>query len=546
MQTNHQQTQSNATKQPNVTASFSHFNLPQALNKALADLGFKQPTPVQAHTIQPALAGQDLMVSAQTGSGKTLAFLLPCLSQILNQPSPQPNNPHKKPRHKNSQPRILVVCPTRELVEQVSQDAIKLVKHTKGIRVASVIGGMPYGKQLAALKGATLVVATPGRLLDLAERNQVNLTGVQHLVLDEADRMLDLGFSEDLAKIAQLTQKREQTLLFSATFADNIVNLAKSFMQNPQRIELSNSQNSHSDISQSLYWADDQNHKEALLCHWLQQAHVKQAVIFVSTQVETETLAAHLTQKGYQAIALHGAMPQNARMRRLKSLRSGRAKILVATDVAARGLDVPNISHVINYGLPMRHEDYVHRIGRTGRAGRKGTAITVAMHKERGKVRALQQFLTRDIEVLEVVGLEPNPKLANKPTFKKRRRKPANSQRSKRQNRQQTDGFNANKKQPSSPHYKHNRATQKKADVLQTNKQGKPNHTKKPHKPNTDDTVAKKPYAKKYTKNHNHSDVGGKKRYGKHHKAFTDNSLNDNSLYAGKVHHRKKRQRKES
>ncbi len=401
---------------PMPLPEFADFDLPKPLLTALDKLGFSNPTLVQEKTLESALKGNDLMVSAQTGSGKTVAFLLPCLSHVLN------TLPPAHSRHKKARPQVLVVCPTRELVQQVTQDTINLVKDCKGIRVASIMGGMSYPKQIAGLKGAQIVIATPGRLLDLESRNNIQLNDVSHMVLDEADRMLDLGFSEDLDKIAKLCEKREQTLLFSATFAKNIVGLAENLMFEPERIELANTQDKHSDISQSLYWTDDEVHKQALLMHWLEHEPIDQVVIFTPTQVETERLALALRKAGHNAIDLHGGMRQFMRMKQIKKLREGKAKILVATDVAARGLDVPSISHVINYGIPMKNEDYVHRIGRTGRAGRQGHAITVSTHADRRKVFALQHFLKQDIEVCEVEGLEPKP-------YQPRRDKKKNSRR---------------------------------------------------------------------------------------------------------------------
>lgn len=407
-----------SAKTPDITPLFSDFELPKSLLTSLDSMGFTQPTAVQEQTLQSALAGNDLMVSAQTGSGKTVAFLLPCLAHVIN------TLPPSHSRHKKSRPKVLIICPTRELVQQVTQDAINLVKHTRGVRIASVMGGMSYGKQIANLKGAQVVIATPGRLLDLAQRNNIQLNDVSHMVLDEADRMLDLGFSEDLASISALCEQRQQTLLFSATFADEIVGLAKKLMEEPERIALANTQDKHSDISQALYWADDADHKQALLMHWLANEPINQAVIFTPTKVETEKLALNLRKAGYSVVDLHGGMRQYIRMKQIKKLRDGKAKILVATDVAARGLDVPSISHVINYGIPMKNEDYVHRIGRTGRAGRKGYAITVAMQADRRKVFALQKFLAQDIDVFEVAGLEPTPYQPRKKRPNRRRGKP--------------------------------------------------------------------------------------------------------------------------
>ena len=399
-------------------SNFEALGLAAPLLHAVAQLGFTQPTSVQAQAIPAALKGGDWMVSSQTGSGKTAAFLLPMLHRLLHAGAPA--------QTKVATPRAVVLCPTRELAQQVAADAIDLMrgvgdalradsKHhplrdsARGLRVATVVGGMPFGKQLFDLRGAQLVIATPGRLLDLHTRGQIRLDGAAVLVVDEADRMLDLGFADDLAAIQDATAQREQTLMFSATFAPRIMALAAKLMRTPGRLELATAHDVHADITQTLHWADDMGHKQKLLEHWLADAEVDQAVVFASTQTDTEAIAEALQRMGHSAIALHGAMPQAVRNRRLQNVRDGRVRVLVATDVAARGLDVPSISHVINFGLPMKAEDYVHRIGRTGRAGRSGTAITIAEHRERGKIRAIEAYTRQPIEASVIAGLEPTP-----------------------------------------------------------------------------------------------------------------------------------------
>ena len=388
------------TEQTN--SSFASMGLAAPLLKAIENLGFTQPTPVQAEAVPAAIKGGDWMVSSQTGSGKTAAFLLPVINAIMAGSNNSPIDLHRV-----IGPAALVLCPTRELAQQVAQDAIDLLKNSKGIRVATVMGGMPYGKQMAGLRGALLVVATPGRLLDLAQRRQIHLADVKTLVVDEADRMLDLGFAEDLEDINHLCQKREQTLMFSATFAPRIMSLAARLMKNPGRLELASASDRHTQITQSLHWADNMIHKEKLLDHYLRDAELEQAVVFASTQVETDRLADALAEQGHAVAALHGAMPQKVRAHRLKQLRSGHVRVLVATDVAARGIDVPTITHVFNFGLPMKAEDYVHRIGRTGRAGRTGKAITFAEHRDRMKVRTIEALTDQRIPVAVVPGLEP-------------------------------------------------------------------------------------------------------------------------------------------
>ncbi|HEY1391865.1 MAG TPA: DEAD/DEAH box helicase [Methylibium sp.] len=407
-------------------SSFEALGLAAPLLRAVADLGFEQPTAVQAEAIPAALKGGDWMVSSQTGSGKTAAFLLPVLHAILAQGLPERPARQGKGGYAPRQavaPLAVVLCPTRELAQQVAADAIDLVRGSRGLRVATVVGGMPFGKQLADLQGASLVVATPGRLLDLSERRQIRLDAVQVLVVDEADRMLDLGFAEDLEAIHQQCAQRSQTLMFSATFAPRIMKLATQVMREPGRLELATAQDVHTSITQTLHWADSTAHKRKLLDHWLRDAALEQAVVFASTQVDADAIAEDLQQQGHAAVALHGAMPQSVRNRRLQNLRDGHIRILVATDVAARGIDVPSISHVINFGLPMKAEDYVHRIGRTGRAGRSGQAITLAEHRERHKIRAIEQFTRQPIAASTIAGLEPTPpkpRPAHEPRFNAR------------------------------------------------------------------------------------------------------------------------------
>ena len=252
----------------------------------------------------------------------------------------------------------------------MAHDAIELVKHCRGIRIANVVGGMPYQLQIAKLQNANLVVATPGRLLDLQRSMQIKLDQVQFLVVDEADRMLDLGFSDDLAEVNDLTAQRKQTMMFSATFAPRIQQLAMRVMHDGgsgvKKVTIDTPQEKHASIKQVLFWADNSQHKRKLLDHWLRDTTINQAIVFASTQVECDGLANDLQQDGFSAVALHGALSQGLRNRRLMALRSGQVQVLVATDVAARGIDVPTITHVFNYGLPMKAEDYTHRIGPHG------------------------------------------------------------------------------------------------------------------------------------------------------------------------------------
>ncbi len=438
---------------PEVPNGFIALGLASELIQAVKDLGFTQPTIVQQKTIPLAMQGHteaaakdarfiDLMVSSQTGSGKTAAFLLPVLHTLLTQQAQAeakeredyqravaeaaakgeapPKRAKRKdptnPRHFTAPtPGALVVCPTRELAQQVAHDAIDLVQHCRGLRIANIVGGMPYQLQIAKLQNANLVVATPGRLLDLQRSMQIKLDQVQFLVVDEADRMLDLGFSDDLAEINQLTIARKQTMMFSATFAPRIQQLAARVMREPQRITIDNPQEKHVNIKQVLFWADNAQHKRKLLDHWLRDTGINQAIVFASTQIECDGLANDLQQDGFDAVALHGALSQGLRNRRLMALRQGQVQILVATDVAARGLDVPTITHVFNFGLPMKAEDYTHRIGRTGRAGRDGLAVTFAEFRDRRKIFDIEAFTRQPIKAEVVPGLEPQQRSPEAP-----------------------------------------------------------------------------------------------------------------------------------
>ena len=438
------------TAEPN---GFIELGLAPELVQAVADLGYTQPTAVQCKAIPLAMGqgGQggrciDLMVSSQTGSGKTAAFLLPVLHTLIGQQAeaeaearaeydravaeaaargeaPPKRAKRKDPTNarnfKPAVPGALIVCPTRELAQQVAHDAIDLVKHVRGLRVANVVGGMPYQLQIAKLQNADLVVATPGRLLDLQRSMQIKLDKVQFLVVDEADRMLDLGFSDDLAEINQLTSQRKQTMMFSATFAPRIQQLAMRVMHDGgssvQKIQIDTPQEKHANIKQMLYWADNAQHKRKMLDHWLRDTTINQAIVFASTQIECDGLATDLQQEGFSAVALHGALSQGLRNRRLMALRNGQVQILVATDVAARGIDVPTITHVFNFGLPMKAEDYTHRIGRTGRAGRDGLAVTFAEFRDRRKIYDIESYSRQQFKAEVVPGMEPSQRAPQAP-----------------------------------------------------------------------------------------------------------------------------------
>jgi len=431
-----------------VPNGFAKLGLAPELVSAVAEMEFTQPTAVQEKVIPMAMVSNtadsatgftDLLVSSQTGSGKTAAFLLPVLHTLLQRQVEAANRereefdaavaaaiakgevPPKRPKRKDptntrnfkaATPGALVLCPTRELAQQVAHDAIDLVRHCRGLRIASVVGGMPYQLQIAKLQNADLVVATPGRLLDLQRSMQIKLDQVKFLVVDEADRMLDLGFADDLAEVNQLTTLRQQTMMFSATFAPRIQQLAARVMRTPQRVTIDSPQEKHANIKQVLFWADNATHKRKLLDHWLRDTSINQAIVFASTQVECDGLANDLQQDGFSAVALHGALSQGLRNRRLMALRNGQVQILVATDVAARGIDVPTITHVFNFGLPMKAEDYTHRIGRTGRAGRDGIAVTFAEMRDRRRIFDIEAYSRQQFKSETIPGLEPQQRMA--------------------------------------------------------------------------------------------------------------------------------------
>ena len=393
--------------------SFDTLGLHASLVRAVTDAGYTQPTEVQSRAIPPAMAGQDLMVSSSTGSGKTASFVLPALMRVLasreQQRAEAPRGDSGPRQYRPATgPRVLVLCPTRELAMQVAKATVDYGRHISGLRVATVVGGVPYGAQLKALRGPLdVLIATPGRLIDHMESGKALLANVELLVLDEADRMLDMGFIEPIQHIAGATPATRQTMMFSATFAGFVGRLAEQLLNKPQRIDISSHTEAHADIEQRLHWADDLTHKNALLDHILTERSMEQAVVFTSTQRDADWLADRLADMGHHVASLHGGHPQGRRTRVLQGLRTKHLKILVATDVASRGIDVPSISHVINYGLPMKEEDYVHRIGRTGRAGRTGLAVTLAERRDSGMIHRIQRYTTQRIPATMIEGLEP-------------------------------------------------------------------------------------------------------------------------------------------
>ncbi|WP_263336492.1 DEAD/DEAH box helicase [Neisseria sp. Marseille-Q5346] len=382
-----------------MSIKFADLNLDKNILSAVRSEGYESPTPIQAQAIPFALEGRDIMASAQTGSGKTAAFLLPTLQRLT-----------KRSEKPGKGPRALVLTPTRELAAQVEKNALAYAKNMRWFRTVSIVGGASFGYQTRALsKPVDLIVATPGRLMDLMQSGKVDFDRLEVLILDEADRMLDMGFIDDIETIVEATPSDRQTLLFSATWDGAVGKLARKLTKDPETIEVERVDD-QGKIEEQLLYCDDMRHKNRLLDHILRDANIDQCVIFTSTKAMTEVIADELYEKGFAANCLHGDMPQGWRNRTLMDLRKGRCKILVATDVAARGIDVPTITHVINYDLPKQAEDYVHRIGRTGRAGRTGIAITFAEVNEYVKVHKIEKYIGRKLPELTIEGMEPTRK----------------------------------------------------------------------------------------------------------------------------------------
>ncbi len=380
--------------------SFENLNLHPAIVKAVLTAGYTSPTPIQQQAIPELIAGYDVMASAQTGTGKTAAFMLPALHRLAT--------PAKT---RGRGPRILVLTPTRELALQVSEAASKYGKFLPRVNVVSILGGMPYPLQNKLLSQTVdVLVATPGRLIDHIERGRINFSRLEMLVLDEADRMLDMGFIHDVERIASSTPADRQTLLFSATLDTAIEKIATRLLKTPKRIQIASPHAKIDHIEQRVHYVDDLTHKNRLLDHLLRDTTIKQAIIFTATKRDADCLADNLSAQGHRAAAMHGDMTQRERTRTLTGLRQGRLKILVATDVAARGIDIADITHVINFDLPKFAEDYVHRIGRTGRAGASGIAVSFASGKDGIHLKRIERFTGNRFEFQVIPGMEPRTK----------------------------------------------------------------------------------------------------------------------------------------
>jgi len=379
--------------------SFDSLGLAPALLRALADYGYTQATPIQAAAIPPALEGHDLLAAAQTGTGKTAAFALPLLQKLSTSGQTM-----------TRRPRALVLTPTRELAAQVHENLRDYGKHMQ-VSATTIFGGVSMGPQINALRrGVDVVIATPGRLMDHMQQRTLDLSGVETLILDEADRMLDMGFLPALKRILAALPKKRQTLLFSATFAPAIKTLAMEFMHNPREISVSTPNTVATLVSHQVHPVDASK-KRDLLLHLLSVDSRRQTLVFSRTKHGADKLVTFLNASGLRTAAIHGNKSQNARTRALSDFKSGRVTVLVATDIAARGIDIEQLPIVINFDLPMVAEDYVHRIGRTGRAGSEGLAVSLVSHDESGLLRDIRKLLSQDIALNNVPGYEPSAPL---------------------------------------------------------------------------------------------------------------------------------------
>lgn len=376
---------------------FQDLKLHPGIQKAIDDEGFETPTPIQMKAVPKIVEGGDLRCSAETGSGKTAAFLLPAI-QRLTVPSNVPG----------IGPRVLILAPTRELAMQIAAEATKYARHIPRTKVVCIYGGAPFPPQIRSLaRHHEILVATPGRLIDLMDRGRIKLDRVELLILDEADRMLDMGFIEPVEMIAAATPKSRQTLMFSATLKGSVMKLSDRLLTNPQEVSVMAQFDKHENIDQRLHYVDNIHHKNRLLEHLLCDESIKQAIVFTSTKRHADQLVETLAEVGHQAAALHGDMNQRQRTKTISKMRAGEIKILVATDVAARGIDVQTISHVINFDLPHQAEDYIHRIGRTGRAGQSGIALSFVSAGDIGVLKDIEKITGQKTNFAIIPGLEP-------------------------------------------------------------------------------------------------------------------------------------------
>ena len=415
--------------------SFQQLNLHPALLRAVSACGYETPTEIQQKSIPFALEGRDLVASAQTGTGKTAAFVLPALHRLNASPRERGKNDRR--------PRMLVLTPTRELAAQVGEDVRDLGRFLQ-FRSTVIFGGVGFEPQLQALrKGLDVLVATPGRLLDHAGQRTVDLSGIEILVLDEADRMLDMGFIHDIKRIITLLPQKRQNLLFSATFQSEVQQIIDGMMNRPERIEAARRTVDAESVAQVVHHVD-KDRKRELLAHLITTGSWKQVLVFMRTKHGANKLSEQLGKSGIAASAIHGNKSQSARTKALADFKQGRVRVLVATDIAARGLDIDRLPHVVNFELPHVPEDYVHHIGRTGRAGMSGEAVSLVSGEEQVLMAGIQRLLKRDIPIVEIDGFKPSAGFKNEAPLSRNPRQRSFAGASARSGQQQRQRNNGN------------------------------------------------------------------------------------------------------
>jgi len=408
MQVETHQLKTNTIERQENYMNFATLGLSDSLLRAVAHSGYTTPTPIQAKAIPAILSGGDVMAAAQTGTGKTAGFTLPLLQRLNSQQRANGKRPV----------RALVLTPTRELAAQVSDSVVAYGKHLP-LRSTVIFGGVSIRPQINSLRnGVDILVATPGRLLDHVSQKTLDLSKVEILVLDEADRMLDMGFIRDIRKILALLPKQRQNLLFSATFSSEIKQLADGLLNSPVMIEVARRNTAAESVSQTIHLVD-KGRKRALLSHLISSNNWQQVLVFTRTKHGANRLAGQLAKDGISTAAIHGNKSQGARTKALADFKKNAVRVLVATDIAARGLDIDQLPQVVNFELPNVSEDYVHRIGRTGRAGREGEAVSLVSGDEQKLLRDIEKLLKRKLPQVKVEGFRPDPNKVSEPVQKK-------------------------------------------------------------------------------------------------------------------------------